>query len=380
MSFEERMPKEDRLILSLSSLYEKYCYEKYSMAKFEEYSFYSDNRKFLPDEGIIAFNNSDGRLMALKPDITLSIVKNAKIGRQGQTKLYYNETVYRMSDETHDYREIKQTGVELLGDIDAYAQAELIFLALSSLHEIDGDFVLTLSHMGIVTHLVDSLALPVEVKKQLIRCFSHKSLHELAALCEENGLTEKTAGALAALLQLSGPLGSVLPALRALCQDQVMRSAVEEIEGLYREMAGHPFAEKIYFDGSVVNHIDYYNGLIFKGYVKNCPAPVLSGGRYDNLAHRIRDNACAIGFAVYLDGLNYYYPNHSQRKADVLILCGGTADGLLGAVNGLVAKGKTVRVAKTGGEVPAAEIYRYEGGALVRQNTQNAAGKEESTC
>ena len=96
MSFEERMPKEDRLILSLSSLYEKYCYEKYSMAKFEEYSFYSDNRKFLPDEGIIAFNNSDGRLMALKPDITLSIVKNAKIGRQGQTKLYYNETVYRM--------------------------------------------------------------------------------------------------------------------------------------------------------------------------------------------------------------------------------------------------------------------------------------------
>ena len=116
-------------------------------------------------------------------------------------------------------------------------------MALSSLHEIDGDFVLTLSHMGIVTHLVDSLALPVEEKKQLIRCFSHKSLHELAALCEENGLTEKTAGALAALLQLSGPLGSALPALRALCQDQVMRSAVEEIDVYKRQQQGGPLVD-----------------------------------------------------------------------------------------------------------------------------------------
>ena len=94
------LPIEDKLTIELAELFEKFGYKKYCMAKFEEYSFYSDNRDFLSGEGIIAFNNSDGRLMALKPDITLSIVKNSRISRDTLTKAYYNESVYRIGKNT----------------------------------------------------------------------------------------------------------------------------------------------------------------------------------------------------------------------------------------------------------------------------------------
>ena len=77
-NFINSLPTEDRLPLELSKLYEQFGYQKYCMSKFEEYGFYSDNRDFLSTDGIIAFNNSAGKLMALKPDITLSIVKNAR--------------------------------------------------------------------------------------------------------------------------------------------------------------------------------------------------------------------------------------------------------------------------------------------------------------
>ena len=77
--FLATMSKEDSLTYELSMLYKQWGYKEYRMAKFEEYSFYSDNRDFLSGKGILAFNNSYGRLMALKPDITLSIVKNAKL-------------------------------------------------------------------------------------------------------------------------------------------------------------------------------------------------------------------------------------------------------------------------------------------------------------
>ncbi|MCI8332393.1 MAG: hypothetical protein HFE78_06175 [Clostridiales bacterium] len=364
MSLKKRMAKEEQLVLSLSSLYEQYSYEKYSMAKFEEYSFYSDNRKFMPGEGMIAFNSSDGRLMALKPDITLSIVKNAKMSRESRTKLYYNESVFRISDETHDYREIKQTGVEVLGDIDAYAQAELFFLALLSLREIDEDFVLSVSHMGIVAHFVDGLALPVETKKQLIRCFSRKSVHELQSLCQQHEVAESVCDTLTGMLSLSGRLGDVLPALRSLCCQPEMTAAADELAGLYHEIKDHPLADKVIFDASVVNHIDYYNGLIFKGYVKGAPGPVLSGGRYDKLACRIRENACAVGFAVYLDGLNYYYPNQTAKAVDVLVLCEGSAEGLLAKVNALAEQGLRVRVEREQGGIKAEKVYRYEGGKL----------------
>ena len=92
--FLATLSKEDSLTYELSMLYKQWGYKEYRMAKFEEYSFYSDNRDFLSSKGILAFNNSDGRLMALKPDITLSIVKNAKLSGS-LTKLYYNESVFK---------------------------------------------------------------------------------------------------------------------------------------------------------------------------------------------------------------------------------------------------------------------------------------------
>ena len=140
--FLATMSKEDSLNYELSMLYKQWGYKEYRMAKFEEYSFYSDNRDFLAGKGILAFNNSDGRLMALKPDITLSIVKNAKLS-SALTKLYYNESVFRMSDSSMDYKEIKQTGVEILGaKIDEYLATEVLMLAAKSLKTIDKDFPL----------------------------------------------------------------------------------------------------------------------------------------------------------------------------------------------------------------------------------------------
>lgn len=357
MSYRDNMPKEDKLSVALPEIYESFSYQKYSMAKFEEYSFYSDNRKFLPDEGIIAFNNSDGRLMALKPDITLSIVKNAKLAGKERTKLYYNETVYRMSAESHDYREIKQIGTEVLGKVDDYTQAELCYLALRSLDAIDSDFMFSVSHMGLAVHYVDTLPVAEDVKKSLIRALSGKSTHEIRRICPEG------AEVLCALADLSGALSDVIPALRALCVDDVMKDAAEELCRLANELGETPFAERIRFDASVINHIDYYNGLIFKGYVKNAPGAVLSGGRYDLLAGKIRKGAEALGFAVYLDGLNLYYPTASEYDTDVLILADDTA-GLLPLVRTIADEGKSVRVQSSADDIRAKTVYRYEGGKL----------------
>ena len=61
------------------------------------------------------------------------------------------------------------------------------------------------------------------------------------------------------------------------------------------------YKENVTVDFSVLNNTDYYNGIIFQGFVKNAPGAVLAGGRYDNLANKIRKHTEAIGFAIYLD-------------------------------------------------------------------------------
>lgn len=337
--------KEDTLITELSALYEQWGYRKYSMAKFEEYSFYSDNRDFLTDKGVIAFNNSDGRLLALKPDITLSIVKNAKIG-SGLTKLYYNESVFRLSESSKDFKEIKQTGVELLGDVDNYLTAEIIMLAALSLNAVDSDYALCLSHMAFIPCVLKALNLPEDKNKRVVRCVKEKNAHDLAAICRECRIEEAKIELLTDLLAVGGNISDALGKLKALAAGQEMLDACAELEFICSSLTACGAIKNVFIDLSVMNNIDYYNGIIFHGYVRNAPARVLSGGRYDNLACKIRESIGAVGFAVYLDNLNLYYKRTREYDTDILIIAPPRAADslLLKKVNEFISEGLSVRV------------------------------------
>ena len=88
--------KTEQTVNRLRSLYKRYGYKKYKMSRFETYDFYLENRDFLQSEHVITFTDLRGRLMALKPDVTLSIVKNAAGEKSELQKYFYHENVFRM--------------------------------------------------------------------------------------------------------------------------------------------------------------------------------------------------------------------------------------------------------------------------------------------
>ena len=112
---ENILKSEEKAIYSLRSLYKKYGYMPFKMSKFEEYELYVRNKDFLISDRIITFNDTNGKLLALKPDVTLSIIKNGDDKPGIKQKVYYNENVYRVSGSTHQFKEIMQTGLECIG-------------------------------------------------------------------------------------------------------------------------------------------------------------------------------------------------------------------------------------------------------------------------
>lgn len=152
---ENILKSEEKAIYSLRSLYKKYGYMPFKMSKFEEYELYVRNKDFLISDRIITFNDTNGKLLALKPDVTLSIIKNGDDKPGIKQKVYYNENVYRVSGSTHQFKEIMQTGLECIGDIDNYDIFEAVWLAAQSLETISDDFVLEISHLGILTALLN---------------------------------------------------------------------------------------------------------------------------------------------------------------------------------------------------------------------------------
>ena len=146
------LQKGERVELYLRRLFESFGYKKYRMSKFENYDLYAENKSFLKNESIITFHDLSGKLMALKPDVTLSIVKNAK-GASAE-KYYYVDKVFRLQSQNREYREIAQMGLEYIGPIGLFETAEVVSLALESLSAIERDYVLEFSHMGFVEGLL----------------------------------------------------------------------------------------------------------------------------------------------------------------------------------------------------------------------------------
>jgi len=331
----------EQAVQRLRELYRSYGYIQYKMSKFEPYDLYVHNKSFLVSEDILTFTDADGRLMALKPDVTLSIVKNAKEGA-GLQKVYYSENVYRTSPMTRGFREIMQTGLECVGEMDLVAMGEVLLLAARSLETISGDYLLDVSHLGFVAGLLDSAEVPRDCRGALLKRMGEKNVASLGGLCRELGLDPEMAEDLCRLTSLYGPPAEVLPQLEEMVRGDRMSAALRELEDVCALLP----QEHLRLDFSIVNNMDYYNGLIFRGYLPGLPSGVLAGGRYDNLLRQMGRDGGAIGFAVYMNLLERLQRPEASWAADLLLLydSGAPAAAVLEEAERYRRAGQSVRV------------------------------------
>ena len=301
---------------ALRALYDRYGYRQYRMSKFEEYDLYARNKDFLISDHVITFTDLSGKLMALKPDVTLSIVKNSS-PNSGVQKVYYNENVYRVTKGSHGFREIMQMGLECLGAVDDYSISEVLMLAAESLSTISSDAVLDVSHLGILKELTDSLDFPIEYREKLVYFISQKNPHELTALCEQCGIDPEQTELLCWLASTSGAPAVVLPQMKQKLSGFVSDETMDRFEAILSALDS---ATPLRIDFSVVDDIHYYNGVVFKGFVQGLPGSVLSGGQYDKLMKKMNRSDRAIGFAVYLDMLERLEQPADEYDVDAVLL------------------------------------------------------------
>ena len=296
---ESILSRGEQLSLALRSLYSRHGYRPYRMSKFEDYDLYGKNKDFLISDRVITFTDGDGRLKALKPDVTLSIIKNHTDGETD--KLYYHENVYRVSKGMSTFKEIMQTGVECIGGVDSEQVGEVLRLAAESLALFGGSFVLDVSSLDILDAAMNAVTDSRSLQDSLARCVGEKNAHGVLSICEENGIDPSLAEPLIALMNLCGSPDRVLEPLGELSEKLGCMSAFRELKEAIADCGAE--AAHIRLDFSVIGDRSYYNGAVFKGFLSGVPDSVLSGGRYDKLMKRMKRKSKAVGFAVYLDKL-----------------------------------------------------------------------------
>ncbi|MBQ3219266.1 MAG: ATP phosphoribosyltransferase regulatory subunit [Clostridia bacterium] len=311
---------DERAVYSLRALYKDYGYAQYKMSKFEEYDLYVKNKEFLVSDSVITFTDTDGKLMALKPDVTLSIIKSNKDLKSGVKKVFYNENVYRVSKGTRAFKEIMQVGLECQGDIDEYTVTEVLLLAVKSLESISENYVLDISHLGLVSAVIDELNLSNEGKKNILSCLGEKNLEGVLAVCKDESVDENSAKILSSLTSLYGTPNKIISAIKGMKLSARAKVALTELEHIVLELNRLGALKNVNVDFSVVNDMGYYNGIVFKGFINGIPTSVLSGGQYDLLMKKMGINKGAIGFAVYLDALGKLNEEKNDFDVNTIVL------------------------------------------------------------
>ena len=273
----------------------------------EFYDVFARAPQYFPQESMYKLTDNKGRLLVMRPDTTLPIARLTATKLQDYSlpiRLYYSQSVYRMGILMNGgSHEIRQMGVELLGAAEGKADLEILALGAQSLADCGvADYRLELGHIGIFKVLMERLAASLAEKEAIAGSIENKNYSALDAL-----LQTLAPSAEAALLQelphLFGgaEIFAQSKALFAAYDDGRLVQAVEDVEAIYRTLDKLGLANKIIVDFGLVGQADYYTGVIFRGYIEEAGAPVLSGGRYDGLLGEFGRQMPAIGFAVQID-------------------------------------------------------------------------------
>lgn len=329
---------------SLVSLYKSYGYKLYKPSCFEEYSLYQENKDFLIGKNVIAFSDLSGRLMAMRPDVTLSLIKHSDLKEGVLEKYYYDEKVYRQWSGSKEFKEVSQVGVEIIGAVDGASVCEAAILMCETLSSISKDYVLDVSHMGFTEGLLSEFS---EGSKQVKDCLKSKNLHDFKKLAKIYGYSDRLVSAFEIALEAEGEPKAALKKAEGAILNEQMAAALNSLSTLCARLESFDYGDKIKVDFSVTNNADYYNGEVFNGYVNGIFHRVLSGGRYDKLIKKFGKVGGAIGFALYLGELDRYFANEREEVDFLLIYDNTCEDKALKTANEKIKAGYSVRISKS---------------------------------
>lgn len=303
---QDVLPRECSILTELKLKLER----KFSLAGFspvlsaglEYYETFSGKENAVPEERMFKMTDTDGKLLVLRPDTTLSIARIAatKLNSDRARLSYFADKYDLENGGGLSSREIYQAGVECLGEEGAFSDAQCIAFAIECLKEAGlRDFIIDIGHVGYFKGLLEESGLSPFEAEDVRACINRKDTMNAERLLKKAGVSGDALNNILALPTLFGGR-EVFSVAEALTHNSCARKAVDDLKNIDRLLTEMGYEGYISYDLGMIKPLSYYSGILFSGLVKDLGAPVLSGGRYDNLADAFGKHMPAVGFAMGL--------------------------------------------------------------------------------
>ena len=323
----EECAKDALVSASLKELYESAGYRRVMTPMLEFFDVFTGAAETLPAERMYTLTDARGRLMVIRPDCTVPIARITAARLAGQPlplRLYYSQNICRRCPDGKGQRtESHQVGIELIGSGTLAGDCEAVELAAESLARLSDGYRLELCHIGYFKALVEALGTDEETAERIRQAVEAKNYGHLNDLLRAFADT----GAVRALRRLPSLFGGaeVLDAAAELFDGGTAGEALARCREVYAFLQDLGLGEAVMLDLGLVGQVEYYTGMVFRGYFDGIGEPVLSGGRYDNLCGTFGEAHPAVGFAVDMELAARAVEAPAEEKATVYVRADGPA-------------------------------------------------------
>ena len=303
----------------LTGLYAARGYTEVVTPTVEYFNVFDIQNRVIPEEAMFKLIDKTGRLIVLRPDNTSAMARIASTRLKNAPrpiKLCYQQNVFRMPNGYSGKRsEFTQAGIEIIGGKPLLADLECVSLALDSLKElcrrfgnpaeetVPKGYQLEIGHAGFARALVDSLELDSDEKQAALDYVAAKNSSAIEFLSDRHQNIDRAIQLLRRLPRLFGGK-EVLERARALCADVPKAGeTLDYLSEIYALLEKAGLADRIAIDLSLVHEMEYYTGLVFRGYLEDVGEAILGGGRYDTLLENFGQASPATGFGINISVL-----------------------------------------------------------------------------
>ncbi|MCA9766498.1 MAG: ATP phosphoribosyltransferase regulatory subunit [Carnobacterium sp.] len=238
----------------------------------------------------------DSQIYVLRPDITTNILSQifAKWDGKKPLKVYYNSKIYR-NETRGKIAEDYQMGIESLGENQVNGDREIVEIALNLMSKVDKNYILELGSSNYLDSFFKEKNLTEADELAIKKLISRKNRDGLEGKLQSLKL-ENTM--LMNILDMQGSMEKVITMAKTYEINKEMKKAIHSLESLNEYFFDKDVRDNIKVDLSMVPDLDYYDGVVFKGYCSNKPTKILSGGRYDKSTEKYGLTVSAIGFII----------------------------------------------------------------------------------
>lgn len=257
---------------------------------FEEFEQFAFENPRLPREELVVLLSGKQQILLLRPDITSALMKEIYpiALKEEKCKVFYQSIVYRNKEE--GIAEINQFGIENFGEVNDSTEIEIIVMAIDLLSKLP--FILEIGHTGFLEGLFKECDLSNEQKNLVKRLIYLKNSDELQTWTRNTKLPQEVKYVLNELFNLQGKGQELNAKLKKCILNKQMDEAVRKILRLQE------ISPNIHVDFSIINELEYYDGIVFKGYYDRLNKEVLRGGRYKVISEDSEKQMDAIGFSI----------------------------------------------------------------------------------